>query len=482
MGVSDLNDLITRVTDGTCISSNDIDANTLVIDGSNMIVAVLSITLKTLKQDNLIATWDGINKRLLFQIKYMVTKTMEALVRSLNTFIKHYGLNEIYFVTDPRGTVSYTLDSRTITTIDDRYFAMLKPVDGVARINAKEGEQAKRRIAQHSPSKQAAIDTIISNIENDDNFKDLTMDIVNIYSQTTWFNEFRNMASITKMVLSSLYEYSVELGFENNCDLYIVESIDEADLVIKNLVEQQLEVDPEHDILVASRDTDYNILFCDSYRVVISDLAAYSSKLVRPYDVFRELLNNADVEYEDTIFDTIIRLAPLLGNDYTVKSKIMSASSESIYDEIHDVFVSPDNMDYSNRKKVYRFCYKMRKQYDNSNYDYICSLDKRVHDFDREYFIMYFKSVIIYKNWYVFNKYTIMNGESTYQDIVTNYIHTLCDNNVMYDFVWNIDASKFVSTISIPDDDDTDYVTIFNDIDLNEQISETTDLDDYNMD
>ncbi len=474
MGVSELNKLITKITNGVSIPLKDIDAKTLIIDGSNMLVSVLSTSIKTLKTIKPLTDWDGVNADLLYQTKYMIEKTTQTIMSTLNTFIRTFHLEEVYFVVDPPSTVTYSIDGQTMDTVCDEYYEMLRPVDGKLDIDAKADEQEKRKNAQLSKIKKIDIMKVLGEPIDE---------IITAYNHSTWFNDFGNMIGLSELVLTSLYK---RFGSEA-CNIYVVRSHDEADLVIKCIAEQQLLINNENDILVASRDTDYCVLFCDTQQVILTDLSVYGSRYIRPYDVFRTLLTNSDIQYDSSIFDIIIRFAPIFGNDYTIKNKIINASSETIYDELKDILYKPTSVKYSKSKKVYKFCSRMKHLYMPNNEMSIHNLDERILNHDRDYFMRYFKSVLIYTNWMYFNKYSIMNTTQDEERLLINYYNKYIDYKSICVFTYNRDAKSLLESIKLVIHEGENIMDVYNTIDttlcVHGSIINTDDQlgDEYNL-
>ena len=367
--------------------------NIIIIDGSNMIFQTLCAQLSQMKKSGLlISQWDTINADLLTQISYIIKYSVERIHDTIQQYYDN-GAEEIVLVLDPADTPNYLFSpsfsyNHKYQDILDR--DLQKGVDVV--LNIKSDEQEKRRIAA---DKTKAKDDFIHEIETFDVLDETQKtQLIEVFKQSYTFNETRELLRLGKYVLKEVYRTFNDKPFK------IIDAIDEADLVIKNIA---AEYDSDKLILVLSADTDYNVLFSDMPNV---DTCSLIKRYIiyNPHRCWHSLFkDSACFDY-----DHILRCAALFGNDYTVKNFLVSAIN---FSDVLKLFEGRIKMLRcgTNAKKITKFANSITDEdFDSSDILPLDLLDDFLYRWDQHYFKQYYMSNIIYTNWNAYNHYTVM--------------------------------------------------------------------------
>jgi hypothetical protein len=268
--------------------------------------------------------------------------------------------------------------------------------------------------SERSPVEKSANDSLWRNYS-----------LLDIYYQSTFFtipsNLFRTISFLAHEVSKNLPPIA-----------QIITAIDEADLVIKNLaieeineekisdekineekiseekisdekineekISEEISVNSGHDVIILSKDTDYYILFADSPSVYI---CAFNDDIYNPYYIWKNFLDTA---YS---YDMIVRIAPLCGNDYSGDSLILLNTSYKLIPCLCNVNNSFPRVKSERRKKVNRIFESMPVE--NDKLTSVEQIDDAVFNYDKNYFKLYFGSVIIYTNYQHFGRYSVVN-------------------------------------------------------------------------
>ena len=162
-----------------------------------------------------------------------------------------------------------------------------------------------------------------------------------------------------------------------------------------------------------SKDTDYKALFVDSPNIYITDLHCNSYvPLFHPYSAWREVL--PEELTKGSVYDYVIRLAPIFGNDYTTGSGIINLSETANGEEQLRALLTfkPDNI--SKRTTLYKFINSFSETNGIITPD---ELDTRVKTFmDSAYYIKYLQSIVIYKNFNYFCNFEISTKQFNFNE------------------------------------------------------------------
>lgn len=438
MGVKDLNNIVRK----QAVSNKNMPRfDTVIIDGSNLIITFILSAASDLQRRAPKTKYNTINRNMLYQMKYIVDIAKNRGVEVLSQWLKRFHPEAIYFIMDPKKGVNYKLTTDmeistfareflfngvASTTPDmDEPFEQKpdEPVDEIEFDLKTEEQEARKRASSKKDQVIAMYDSLKT--ETDDT-------LATLYRQSFHFMEPCNAIALGKMVSSLIFK---EFDQRHPGILHVIAAEDEADLVIKNIGENTTKsyecvietesIDDSSDApakpktitvqpktLICSADTDYFILFSGNPNVYITGLHAFD-KVYSPIEQWKLAFT---VVYEDRteeqiikdsrIFDYVIRLAPLFGNDYN-RQMIISAKK---YENALAVFYplnTPNTL--SKRSGIGKLMAAERSSYepglisthkfDRLMYDYMLNYAKI--DFKR-----YLYSVFVYKNYRYFSKYS----------------------------------------------------------------------------
>lgn len=393
MGVKDLNIILNNLPKESITKHHDV----VIIDGSNLIFQTLTSQLGKMKKNNIIIKqWNSFDLPLLSQIIYIIQNSINDISNLLNKYLEN-GVKEIFIVMDPHQTPSYKINTSMsynhnyeFVITDDKSLSNGQTIE----VNIKVAEQEARRKRN---SKAENVQKEINYIRQLKNLTDEEIEtLINIFKQSFCLNNNSELLSLSWIVLKN-----IDVIFRKH-EVKIINAIDEADLVIKNIAN---EFDKNVSILVLSMDTDYNILFSDMPNVDVSSLIKHDS-IHNPYKCWKILLGKA------FSYQTVIRISPILGNDYTVREPIISAKNFDDVLSLLNVNGKFNSLKQSTRKKIYKVVDGIKEPNDIIDLEY---LDEIIYEWNDEYFKKYYLSNIIYGNWMVYNRYTVLEE----QDVCT---------------------------------------------------------------
>jgi hypothetical protein len=441
MGVKDLNVLIKSYPPSTINRFS-----TVVIDGSNMFIIVLNRALKNMRENFPLKVWNTVDLNIFEQYNYITNFATKEINNIILTTKSLYDCSEIIIVMDPSNTVSYKFYDSMI--FDQNYkqffFGEFHQID----IQIKEKEQSRRTdMFEKKTQNDRHEQDIINACSYVPELKETDLSfIIEAYKQSSYFMASCNLLKLIKVVLSRVFLLGIPF-------VKIVMAIDEADLVIKNIVENALEKKSEKNnsnslasdhgsnisintisnslasdhgsdisinsisnplaldhgpdtahntisnnnskqtVLVLSKDTDYFVLFANSPQVYCS---AFDSVIFSPYFVWTSFLGVA------FSYDLVVRLAPLLGNDYSGEGLILIRSSLQSILYLMNINNSFSKLKSENRTKVKKIFSSM--QVKENELTPLSKIDEVVYNYSKSYFKTYMSSVMIYTNWQYFNK------------------------------------------------------------------------------
>ena len=424
MGVKDLNNIVRKQP---VANKNMPQFDTLVIDGSNLIITFVLSAASDLQRKAPKTKYNTINRNMLYQMKYIVEIAKSRGIDVLNQWLKRFHPSTIYVCMDPQKGVNYKLTTDMDISTFAREFLFngvastskdmdepfeLKPDEAVEEIefDLKTEEQEARKKAS---SKKPQL------IEMYDKLKTDTDDILaTLYRQSFHFMEPCNAIALGRLISSLIF---MEFDRMHPGILHVIAAEDEADLVIKNIGEKTTqpfsrkeddkEITVQPKTLICSADTDYFILFSNNPNVYITGLHAYD-KVYSPIEQWRLAFT---VVYEDgteeqlikdnRIFDYVIRLAPLFGNDYNRQTIISAKKYENALAVFYPITTANTISKRSGigkliaaEKHFYSTSVISAHKFDRLMYDYM--LNHAKIDFKR-----YLYSVFVYKNYSKFGTY-----------------------------------------------------------------------------
>ena len=489
MGVKDLNNIVRR----QAISNKNMPKfDTLIIDGSNLIITFVLSAASDLQHKAPKTSYKTINRNMLYQMKYIVEIAKSRGVEVLNQWLKRFRPDTIYFSMDPQKGVNYKLTTDMEISTFAREFLFngvastskdmdepfeLKPDEPVEEIefDLKTEEQEARKKAS---SKKHQL------IEMYDKLKTDTDDVLaTLYRQSFHFMEPCNAIALGRMISSLIF---MEFDKLHPGILHVIAAEDEADLVIKNLGEktskpftrkengEEITIQPK--TIICSADTDYFILFSGNPNVYITGLHAFD-KVYSPIEQWRLAFT---VVYEDgteeqlikdnRIFDYVIRLAPLFGNDYN-RQTIISAKK---YENALAVFYPIVTANTISKRSGIGKLIAAEKGYYGPNVISAHKFDRLIYDYMLNHanidFKRYLYSVFVYKNYSKFDKYHEVEISVDETELIKNMFDKWSSHPdpegkfTVYDLInagkyhrfytWDYDSKSFETYEELPTDMD----------------------------
>ena len=507
MGVKDLNNIVRR----QAISNKNMPKfDTLIIDGSNLIITFVLSAASDLQRRAPKTSYKTINRNMLYQMKYIVEIAKSRGVEVLNQWLKRFRPDTIYFSMDPQKGVNYKLTTDMEISTFAREFLFngvastskdmdepfeLKPDEPVEEIefDLKTEEQEARKKAS---SKKPQL------IEMYDKLKTDTDDVLaTLYRQSFHFMEPCNAIALGRMISSLIF---MEFDKMHPGILHVIAAEDEADLVIKNLGEktskpfsrkengEEITIQPK--TIICSADTDYFILFSNNPNVYITGLHAFD-KVYSPIEQWRLAFT---VVYEDgseeqlikdnRIFDYVIRLAPLFGNDYN-RQPIISAKK---YENALAVFYPITTANTLSKRSGIGKLIAAEKAYYGPNVISAHKFDRLMYDYMLNHakidFKRYLYSVFVYKNYSRFDKYHEVEISVDETELIKNVFDKWSSHPdpegkfTVYDLInagkyhrfytWDYDGKSFETYEELPKDMD-ELVNIYHMISIDDILTPT---------
>jgi len=350
------------------------------------------------------------------QAHYIINAVVTDLLKFFETCFDQLSCESVYFVVDPTETPKYIINTDMCA---ETYTNIICP-DGNFLFEAKKEEQDNR---QSQRNNRNLLESEFQFIENRADIpEDYIYIMKEIYEQSYYFVNPNNKMKLSNFVLSYIEDARIQ----------IIDAKCEADLVIKNVAS----LNSEEITLIWSRDLDYYVLFADMENVYITE-SFDCVEIYNPHKCWVSALG------KDITYDYIIRLAPLFGNDYTAKQKILSADK---IDDIKMLITSNfDNLKCNKRKTIGKCSSVVNWDWDYST----DSIDAMIYRFDPDYFRKYYISVLIYKNWFVYD------GCSVREHVADKFeLYKSWSDNFDFFYIWDSsylfrDNIKFISESNI---------------------------------
>lgn len=441
MGVKDLNSLIRNYP------CNIRHFNTIIFDGTNVIITYLNNQISILQNLFNLKRWDSINKNIIYQMKYIIDNTTNCIVNELLSHKERFDCENIYFVMDPKSKVVYTLnDSMKINENIDIFNG-----ESILKIDLKSEEQDKRNSAT---SKDANISIQTKNIEEIftklNNFNDNI--ISEVYKQSFHWKQPCNLYMLIKIII---YKLSNEMLKYDNICFDIIQSKDEADLVIKNIGVDICE--SEENVLICSADTDYYVLFSDMPNAYMSGIHA-NDTIYNPHEEWKNLFSKVlPNEYltELNIYKYSIRFSALFGNDYTGTTTI-SIHGKNCYDFLNIINLQKNINEFNKNSHIYKYllCNQkdiaLNKIQSPEDIDLqVCKYLKSCDNKNVKIFSKYIFSVTVYSYYKEFGNYDILsknyiNVTKNIKWLIENLFYGIPNKNKKYNILYNWETLELI--------------------------------------
>lgn len=324
MGIKNLNSLFANSTD---YSQSNLKFNTIIIDGSNLVITYLcSVIIGIIRN----GTQDCIVNRALQTIR----EASAAIIHSIRATRRRFSTKD--------GRIIVMFDSSSNPDYRIRINGDYKIV------KAKEQEslnRAKNRNDSDKTNREIEIMQLNGASEEE---------IIN-HLQKIYLNSPKNHFKLTKYVTDLVVS---ELSKEKNIKFF--RAISETDFVIRNLalVHTLGENDSVADaasgrgpnVLIMSADTDYLVLTSDIENVYVRKTQQHETKIIYPYEAWREILNR-DLTYEE-----VCMLGIIFGCDYNNHSGYILINGNKIEQTIENIsalFKTPSEaISYFNKTRM----------------------------------------------------------------------------------------------------------------------------------
>lgn len=413
--------------------------NSMVVDGNNLIITSLCSAKSKIEKQYPLVDWQGFSIDIVLQTKLILLESYKLILSELSRFQEHYQLKEIWIVFDPTKNMHYDIDINTFDLVDREFFTA-NTTNSVISLNLKEEEHKKREQSRNITKDK--MNNTISSITNSDYYTKLAdSDLLTaIYKQSYGYNDSTLLHKLLRMLQKALIaksRFNLHLNFIEeredfinlntninlNCKLYTVKAKDEADLIIKNICNDiNIINNNRYNILVMSKDTDYKVLFADTPTVYITGLHyEYNNILFHPYSAWRSILPSS---ITDNIYEYVIRLAPIFGNDYTCGKSLITLSETNDSISQLNSLLQLDANNLNKRSTLYKFITSTNR---TKGILTPTDLDNRIKEFDpTNYYPKYLKSVVIYTNYIQYHNFEISTKYFDFEENL-NFIY----NNII---------------------------------------------------
>lgn len=448
MGIKDLNKLLVTLKHEYY---NDISFKYIVIDGNNFISSYLCSAA------NYINGCESIDN-IFMKTKLLISNVINMITQEINKFTEKFHTKEVWIVFDPK-ELKYNIDKNTFTFIDNEY--LMNNYNNIDVLVSKDEERNKR-----ISSNKKRIDELFStfkNLHEDETTNEEELKKSFAYNDQSLL--FKLLPIVQELLLCTM----------NDMDDYITRFCQsdnvEADLVIKNVIESLHIISPNDNTLLISKDTDYKILFANNENVYITDSLRCSWNvnkiIINPYNIWNNMFTEIPT---NMLYDYLIRLSPLFGNDYNSKNGIISLNNESnrfllpylfhktlLIEGLHELkckkkkptdfikfvnyIVTMNNEDVVESTHVISL-----KDFDNYVKQYAINIS------NDNLYRSYFETITIYSNWKKYNDYKILHINNSVNIIYEKLYHFVIDQ-------WNDNSYSMEEFIKIMHEDYNDEIT-----------------------
>ena len=354
MGVKSFNKIVEKYGKQVHISTSDF--NHIVIDGSNLLIRMIASACSIMKNKYKFPCIDLINLDIFQQYNLIIKQTIILCAN----FIKKLNNENITILIDGLGTPKYEIYYNTSITELSTEERMIP--DEILEMKKDEEVRRRENSANSFNSKYNPLVLVSAFPEIDTEQKNV---IREIYKQGSLSFDNSNTFCLNRIIAYYLQQQFTSITF--------IESISEADLVLKYLAHQK-----EGSILVISADTDYYIL-CGNLENVFFMNSQIGSSIYQPRQIWMDFLGTTSMEY-------IARVSCLLGNDFTGLPMIYA---QSCSDDIISLF----NINHKELRGK-KIC-SIYANIDYKNFS-LNALDIAIRKNDESYYQNYIKCITIY--------------------------------------------------------------------------------------
>ena len=463
MGVKNFMELVKKYNPDGCSKGH---YKAAIFDGNNLFFMKIAGVVSRLYKKSPLTEFNGFNENVIDQLTRIIEDAKSECLRLINYALAKDNVDEVYLVFDPVSSPEYTISKDMMyyddmTLEDSDWKEIILGDEDQITFNIKRDEQNKRATAQKGRINRDDIAEQIDSLELTDAVKD---ELQQIALQSNYFNtEFAKLMSVC---IAEIYKC---MSPDEHSKIHFIQSIVEADLTIRNLADHVVNK-PDDPVLILSADTDYCILFADCPNVYWRSLHVNSSNITyHPHTVFRNLLKDG---YS---YDAVIRISPLMGNDYTVHEGLISKA-----DDINNAlallnvnkYLSPKILMSCSASKIRN----MACAADNEDTIKALSMLKKpsmelsdsiIYNGNELYFKRYMYSILVYKNIKRFDG-QYAEFEMSEDDVKHEYncIQNLLQKRFNTLYAWNyvdsIQKPTFLDSITVIEFDYNDENCLYN--------------------
>lgn len=423
MGIEKLNTLLVNA------SHYEGKFDTIIIDGSNLLITFISAIISGIKKENYYAPWNTFNLDLIRVLYEIIHQTTNSILLNLN-LTKRCLLNKngkIIFIIDSNTEPSYITYNNQIL--------YLKSEERKAR---KQKQNRSKNINEEIEKIKLEYGIFIDNICINEN------EILNLFSQLDYFNNAGNYLKLTSIIL-----HNVMRNIEN---VTFIQAISEADFVIKNLAN----VYNDNPVLVMSEDTDYMLLLANVENAYKTSIKV-KQPIYYPYEFWKETID------EQISYNELIYITTLMGNDYVGHKTFLTMdpkNSEKNINKIKGLCNIENHLNDDIKSSSMKKIKPILNNFNPNKFSSINDYENIFKNLDEEYN----NAILIYNSWIYNFDYKILNYEEnlfetlldgilnkynqTFESIITFDKHEL-DNNIKINFknTLNIIVNKIKYTL-----------------------------------
>lgn len=382
MGIEKLNTLLINATQ----YGGKFD--TVIIDGSNLLITFISAVVSSIKHENHYGPWSTFNQDVIRILYEIINQSTDSVLKNLN-IIRRTLLNK-------NGKIIFIIDSSN----EPKYITYDKHV-----LYLKSDE---RKIRKQKQDRSKIINEQLEKIKLEYgcfiNEECINEDIIsNLYLQLDYFNNIGNYLKLMPLIINNVMKNIENVTF--------IQAISEADFVIKNLANFYNDTP----VLVMSEDTDYFLLLSDIENVYKTSIKV-KQPIYYPYEFWKETISH-NIGYEELIY-----VATLMGNDYVSHKSYLTMDAKNSEKNINRIkgLCNIDNHLYediesSQMKKIKSILQNFKPKSISTTDDFQKIFDNLDQD--------YKDAITIYQSWMFNSDYKIISyNENDFRNLLENLL------------------------------------------------------------
>lgn len=406
MGIEKLNTLLINAT------QYEGKFDTIIIDGSNLLITFISAVVSGIKKKNYYAPWNTFNLDLIRILYEIIHQTTDSILLNLN-LIRRCLLNKngkIIFIVDSNIEPSYITYNNKIL--------YLKSEERKAR---KQKQDRSKLINEEIEKIKLEYGIFIGDSCINEN------EIINLFSQLDYFNNVGNYLKLIPIILHNV--------MKNVDNITFIQAISEADFVIKNLAN----IYNDHPVLIMSEDTDYILLLSDIENVYKTSIKV-KQPIYYPYEFWKEIIN------EQISYDKLIYITTLMGNDYVGHKTFLTMDTKNNEKNINKIkgLCNIDNhLNDDIKNSAMKKIKPILTDFKPNGFSTIKDYENIFNKLDEEYN----NAILIYNSWiYNFNYNIIIYEKNSFETLLENILNKYKQT---FKFIIKFDKSDLDNNIKI---------------------------------